>query len=86
MTLKLNQHTSCASIQGLFSAYLDGAVSGRRMQAIASHLETCVACNHVYTYTQVIPRQERSSSSSSSSFSSSSSGGSSSGQGSSGSW
>lgn len=43
----MNQHThsSCAPIQSLFSAYLDGAVSGRRMQTIASHLETCAPCN-----------------------------------------
>jgi anti-sigma factor RsiW len=34
----------CAATQALFSAYLDGAVSGHRMQAIASHLETCALC------------------------------------------
>ncbi|MCU1322188.1 MAG: putative anti-sigma factor [Acidobacteriaceae bacterium] len=34
----------CASVRAFFSAYLDGAVSGRRMQTIASHLETCTDC------------------------------------------
>ena len=42
----MSQNTSlCTSIRTSFSAYLDGAVSGRRMQTIASHLETCDACN-----------------------------------------
>lgn len=34
----------CARIQSSFSAYLDGAVSGRQMQEIAGHLETCDIC------------------------------------------
>jgi anti-sigma factor RsiW len=42
--MSLNQ-PHCASIRNSFSAYLDGAVTGRRMQTIASHLETCDACN-----------------------------------------
>ena len=42
--MSLNQ-PHCAGIRNSFSAYLDGAVTGRRMQTIASHLETCDACN-----------------------------------------
>ena len=34
----------CASTQAAFSSYLDGAVSGRQMQQIAAHLETCGDC------------------------------------------
>lgn len=34
----------CSSIRAQFSAYLDGNISGRAMQAIAGHLETCGAC------------------------------------------
>lgn len=34
----------CARIQSSFSAYLDGAVSGRQMQEIAGHLEACATC------------------------------------------
>ena len=36
MTLQI-----CQKCQSSFSAYLDGAVSGRQMQQIARHLETC---------------------------------------------
>ena len=35
---------SCAKIRACFSAYLDGAVSGSRMQEIARHLEACNDC------------------------------------------
>lgn len=34
----------CQKCRSLFSAYLDGAVSGKQMQKIAKHLETCPAC------------------------------------------
>ena len=34
----------CNKIRAGFSDYLDGAVSGQRMQEIASHLETCDGC------------------------------------------
>jgi anti-sigma factor RsiW len=37
--------TKCANIRQQFSAYLDGAVSGAEMQAIAAHLEACPACS-----------------------------------------
>ena len=36
--------TKCAHIRQEFSAYLDGAVSGAEMQAIAAHLEVCPGC------------------------------------------
>jgi hypothetical protein len=35
--------------QASFSAYLDGAVSGKRMQEIARHLETCGHCNREFS-------------------------------------
>jgi len=34
----------CQKCQSSFSAYLDGAVSGKQMQQIARHLDTCAAC------------------------------------------
>lgn len=34
----------CRKYRSSFSAYLDGAVSGRQMQQIALHLETCADC------------------------------------------
>jgi Putative zinc-finger len=34
----------CQKCQSSFSAYLDGAVSGKQMQRIAQHLDTCSAC------------------------------------------
>lgn len=38
----------CGKVQSLFSAYLDGAVSGRQMQSIAGHLESCAACSEEF--------------------------------------
>ena len=35
----------CTSVRELFSPYLDGAISGREMQEVAAHLETCAACH-----------------------------------------
>ena len=35
---------SCEDIRPDFSAYLDGAVSGRTMQTIAAHLKSCPSC------------------------------------------
>jgi len=35
----------CARVRELFSDYLDGAVSGHEMHAIAGHLEDCGACS-----------------------------------------
>jgi len=39
----------CQKCQSSFSAYLDGAVSGKQMQRIAQHLETCAACAREFT-------------------------------------
>ena len=36
---------SCYQVQEMFSEYLDGAISGREMQALSSHLESCGACS-----------------------------------------
>ncbi|MEO6815379.1 MAG: anti-sigma factor [Edaphobacter sp.] len=36
--------TNCDSIRSSFSAYLDGAITGRQMQEIARHLESCGDC------------------------------------------
>jgi hypothetical protein len=38
----------CQKCRSSFSAYLDGAVSGRRMQQIAQHLETCSGCSQEF--------------------------------------
>lgn len=38
----------CKGTQARFSDYLDGAVSGREMQSVASHLEQCVACRNEF--------------------------------------
>ena len=38
----------CGKCQSSFSAYLDGAVSGLQMQAIAQHLESCSDCNREF--------------------------------------
>ncbi len=35
---------ACRKCQSSFSAYLDGAVSGKQMQQIAQHLEACAGC------------------------------------------
>ncbi len=35
---------NCASTRSSFSGYLDGAISGREMQAMAGHLEGCGGC------------------------------------------
>ena len=39
---------NCIRIQSSFSSYLDGAVSGRQMQAIAQHLDTCASCTQEF--------------------------------------
>jgi len=39
---------NCKRARSLFSSYLDGAVPGRQMQAIAQHLGECVACRSEY--------------------------------------
>ena len=34
----------CASVRDSFSSYLDGAINGREMLAVAGHLESCPEC------------------------------------------
>jgi hypothetical protein len=38
----------CAQSKSLFSSYLDGAVTGKQMHALAEHLEACTGCNQDY--------------------------------------
>lgn len=40
----LKQEFACGGVRKSFSAYLDGAISGREMQTIATHLDGCDAC------------------------------------------
>jgi hypothetical protein len=40
---------SCLKIRSYFSAYLDGAVSGSRMQEIARHLDRCEDCTQEFS-------------------------------------
>ena len=39
---------NCSRTQSSFSSYLDGAVSGKQMQAIARHLESCDECTREF--------------------------------------
>jgi hypothetical protein len=39
---------TCGQAKSLFSAYLDGAVSGAQMQTLGRHLEDCGGCNQHY--------------------------------------
>ena len=39
---------TCANIRESFSSYLDGAISGREMQAVAAHLESCEPCTEEF--------------------------------------
>ena len=42
--MKRLRETDCGEVRTSFSGYLDGAISGREMQAIARHLEACEDC------------------------------------------
>lgn len=44
----------CAEVRERFSPYLDGAVSGHEMQAIAGHLESCRACTEEFRSLQAV--------------------------------
>ena len=44
----LRSSSQCGKVQSSFSAYLDGAVSGRQMQTIAKHLESCADCREEF--------------------------------------
>ena len=39
---------NCHRARSLFSSYLDGAVTGRQMQAVSEHLGECAACRTEY--------------------------------------
>jgi hypothetical protein len=43
---------NCHRARSLFSSYLDGAVSGRQMQAISQHMEECAGCQAEYAALQ----------------------------------
>ena len=40
--------TKCAHIRAMFSAYLDGALTGSEMQSIARHMQECGECRAEY--------------------------------------
>ena len=44
----------CPEVSERFSLYLDGAVSGHEMLAIASHLETCLNCQKQFRSLQAV--------------------------------
>lgn len=46
--------TACPEIRERFSLYLDGAVNGHEMQAIAAHLETCTVCEQQFRSLQAV--------------------------------
>ena len=46
----------CSKVQSSFSAYLDGAVSGKQMQSIAGHLDGCVECREEFDELQEMQR------------------------------
>jgi anti-sigma factor RsiW len=39
---------NCKQARALFSSYLDGALTGRQMQALGGHFEDCAACERAY--------------------------------------
>jgi len=41
--------SECTRVQGSFSEYLDGAVGGHAMLAIATHLRCCASCDREFT-------------------------------------
>ena len=45
----MTQTLDCKLTQASFSAYLDGAISGREMQRIAEHLDACSTCSDEFT-------------------------------------
>jgi anti-sigma factor RsiW len=44
----------CDKVRSSFSAYLDGAVDGRKMQAIAKHLKECQECSEDFAALRVM--------------------------------
>lgn len=47
---------ACQRLRSSFSAYLDGAVSGRKMQEIAAHLDQCADCNREFDSMRAMQR------------------------------
>jgi predicted anti-sigma-YlaC factor YlaD len=47
---------SCLKCRSCFSAYLDGDVSGQKMQKIAKHLESCNDCTHEFAAWRAMQR------------------------------
>ena len=47
---------ACLKCRSSFSAYLDGDVSGKQMQKIAKHLETCNDCTHEFAAWRAMQR------------------------------
>jgi hypothetical protein len=50
------RHKSCQKYRPNFSAYLDGAVSGKKMQEIAQHLENCTDCGDEFAGLRAMQR------------------------------
>lgn len=50
----MNANMLCPEVCERFSLYLDGAVSGHEMQAIASHLESCASCHQQFRALQAV--------------------------------
>jgi len=46
---RFRNNSVCAAMRGEFSAYLDGAVSGKKMAAISQHLELCNDCEREFS-------------------------------------
>jgi anti-sigma factor RsiW len=44
----------CSSVRESFSAYLDGAISGREMAEIATHLQSCGDCEREFAIARVL--------------------------------
>jgi anti-sigma factor RsiW len=47
---------ACLKCRSSFSSYLDGAVSGRQMQKIAAHLESCTDCTREFAAWRAMQR------------------------------
>jgi anti-sigma factor RsiW len=46
----------CQKTRSSFSAYLDGAISGKQMQQIAGHLESCADCSREFAAMRTMQR------------------------------
>lgn len=52
--MKNRRNSLCSSTRASFSDYLDGAVSGRTMQQIATHLDGCSGCAREFSAARVL--------------------------------